>query len=245
MNDILIVLGDFNARVGKGERVDDLGKGVRGRHGIGTCSEAGEDLLEFCAVNNLTITNTWFEKLEVHLTTWKHPATKQPYMIDFVLMRSRQRHLCRDVRVCRSACCWTDHYMVRGKVQLRLPKSKNKPETSIPLAVHALSSEECREEFQQKLYQHLLQHPHCEDSHPDNNWEQLKMCIMESAEECIGRAKRKQSDWFLDSFVTLMPLVTAKKKAHTRFLQNPTTAAKKEFRKHQRAVKKAVDEAKG
>ena len=65
------------------------------------------------------------------------------------------------------------------------------------------------------------------------------MCIMESAEECIGRTKRKQPDWFLDSFATLMPLVTAKRKAHTRFLQNPTTAAK---RKHQRAVKKAVDE---
>ena len=86
--------------------------------------------------------------------------------------------------------------------------------------------------------------PYYEDSHPENNWEQLKKCIMESAEECIGRAKRKQPDWFLDSFATLMPLVTAKRKAHTRFLQNPTTAAKKEFRKHQRAVKKAVDEAK-
>ena len=88
MNDILIVLGDFNARVRKGERVDDVWKGVRGRHEIGTCNEAGEDLLEFCAVNNLTIMNTWFQKLEVHLATWKHLATKQSHMIDFALMRS-------------------------------------------------------------------------------------------------------------------------------------------------------------
>ena len=49
------------------------------------CVCAGERLLEFCAVNNLTIMNTWFEKKEVHLATWKHPATKQSHMIDFVI----------------------------------------------------------------------------------------------------------------------------------------------------------------
>ena len=41
-----------------------------------------------------------------------------------------------------------------------------------------------------------------------------------------------------------MPLVTAKRNAHCRFLKTLTTAAKKEFRRHQRLVKKAVDEAK-
>ena len=41
-----------------------------------------------------------------------------------------------------------------------------------------------------------------------------------------------------------MPLVAAKHRAHNKFLQTPTTAAKKEFRRQQRALKKAVDEAK-
>ena len=68
--------------------------------------------------------NTWFEKPQVHLATWKHPATKQSHMIDFVLMRKEQRRLCQNVRVCRSACCWSDHHMVRGKVQLQLPRKK-------------------------------------------------------------------------------------------------------------------------
>ena len=29
------------------------------------------------SMNNLTIMNTCFEKPQVHLATWKHPATKQ------------------------------------------------------------------------------------------------------------------------------------------------------------------------
>ena len=240
----LVVLGDFNARVGRKEGANDVWRTVQGKHGIGTCNEPGEQFLEFCALNDFTIMNTWFEKPQVHLVTWKHPATKQPHMIDFVQMRSGQQQLCQDVRVCRSACCWMDHYMVRGKIQLKLPQVKRKSVTHAPLAVHTLCSEKCREEFQQSLSQCLLQHPHCEGGLPEDNWEQLKQCIMETAEECVGRARKKQPDWFQDAVDTLMPLVAAKRRAHNRFLQTPTTAAKKEFRRRQGALKKAVDEAK-
>ena len=65
--DIVLVLGDFNAHVGKRESGDDVWREVRGPHGIGTYNEAGEQILELCAVNYLTIMNTWFKKEAVHL----------------------------------------------------------------------------------------------------------------------------------------------------------------------------------
>ena len=74
--DILVALGDFNAHVGKREGDSDVWIEVRGKHGVESYNEAGVRLLEFCAVNDLTIMNTWFEKPQVHLATWKHPATK-------------------------------------------------------------------------------------------------------------------------------------------------------------------------
>ena len=86
-SDVLMLLGDFNARVGSSGD-DDLWLGVRGRHGVGVCNEAGERFLEFCALNQFSIMNTWFEKKQHHLATWKHPATKQSHMIDFVVMRA-------------------------------------------------------------------------------------------------------------------------------------------------------------
>ena len=54
----VMVLGDFNARIGKWETEFDVWREVREVHGIGTCKEAREQLLELCAVNNLTIMNT-------------------------------------------------------------------------------------------------------------------------------------------------------------------------------------------
>ena len=180
--------------------------------------------------------NTWFEKKLVHLATWKHPATKQSHMIDFVLMRRGQRQLCSDVRVYRSACCWSDHYMVKGKIRLQLPRKK-KSGTYVPLAVHTLDSKDKREELQRSMDQCLMRHPHKESGPPEENWEVLRKCIMETAEECVGRARKKQPDWFSDAFDMLMPLVTAKRRALCRFLQSGTTAHKKEFRRHQRIVK--------
>ena len=76
-SDVLLLLGDLNARVGTSSvGGDDLWRGVRGRHGVGDCNEAGERFVEFCMVNNFAIMNTWFVKKPIHLATWKHPATK-------------------------------------------------------------------------------------------------------------------------------------------------------------------------
>ena len=120
---------------------------MRGRHGVGCCNEAGEKFLEFCAVNQFTVISTWFTKKSTHLATWKHPATKQSHMIDYVMMRAEQCVLCTDVQVMRGASCWSDHHMVRVKVRVGLPRQRKK-RTTLSFAVHTLHCKEQREAYQ-------------------------------------------------------------------------------------------------
>jgi len=59
-DDLLIVLGDFNARVGTATSEPEKSQRnrVRGFHGVGKINEAGTSLLTFCALNGLSVMNT-------------------------------------------------------------------------------------------------------------------------------------------------------------------------------------------
>ena len=72
----------------------------------------------------------------------------------------------------------------------------------------------------------------------------MKSCIVEAAEESLGRSWKKQPDWLLESMDMVMPLIEANNAARRRLLQSNTQANRRDFRSHQREVKKAVDAAK-
>ena len=150
--DVLVILGDFNAQVGILEQGSDLWQEVLGRYGKNERNLAGAELLEFCAVNEMSIMNTWFQKKEIHQGIWTHPATKKCHVIDFVLMKASQRVYCRDVRVMRGANCWTDHELVRAKLNIVSPRLRSGIEKSCtPFAVHELAVRTKRDGYREVL----------------------------------------------------------------------------------------------
>ncbi|KAJ7427538.1 craniofacial development protein 2-like protein [Willisornis vidua] len=72
-DDKKIILGDFNTRVGNNSEV---WKGVLSKHGFQNCNNNGRLLLEFCAEQQFTITNTIFQQKDSLKTTWMHPQSK-------------------------------------------------------------------------------------------------------------------------------------------------------------------------
>ena len=66
--DVLIITGDWNAKVGSQET-----PGVTGKFGLGVQNEAGQRLTEFCQKNALVIANTLFQQHKRRLYTWTSP----------------------------------------------------------------------------------------------------------------------------------------------------------------------------
>ena len=78
----------------------------------------------------------------------------------------------------------------------------------------------------------------------EDNWTTLKLFIMAAAEETVGRGRKKQPEWFEESAEVLIPLTAAKNEAYAAYLRSNTQDKKKEFRRHERTAKKAIDKAK-
>ena len=67
--DVLFIIRDWNAKVGRQET-----PGVTGKYGLGIQNEAGQKLIEFCQENALIIANTLFQQNKRRLYTWTSPA---------------------------------------------------------------------------------------------------------------------------------------------------------------------------
>ena len=111
--DKLLLIGDFNARIG---RENDKWPSPLGKYGIGKCNSNGELLLPLCTEFDLIVTNTMFKQKDAHKTTWTHPSSQHGHMIDFIITKCRDKmDICR-TRTMRGANCGTNHQMLRSRV---------------------------------------------------------------------------------------------------------------------------------
>ena len=85
-NDVLFIIGDWNAKVGIQET-----PGVTGKFGLGMQNEAGQILIEFCQQNALVIANTLFQQHNTRLYTWTSPDGQHRNQIDYSLCSQRWR----------------------------------------------------------------------------------------------------------------------------------------------------------
>ena len=188
--DVVMVIGDFNAKVGK---YNGGGGNTIGGHGLGEQNDAGERLVDFCEGNSLRIMNTWFEQPKRRLYTWTSPDGKHRNQIDYILINKRWNSTIRDVRTKPGADCGTDHELLVATVQMKLKKLK-KGERLITYDCKEISQEyrvEIRNRFE------ILERDDAETEEVENNlWEKTKEAILETAEKYIPKKRKtKTTPW--------------------------------------------------
>ena len=119
-SDKLILLGDFNARVGSdhftwGPALGEFGKGQQNAN--------GEPLACLCTELELAISNTYFDQPENHYYSWVHPRSKRAHLIDYVIIRRNDLKDLKCTRAMRGPDCYTDHYLIKSTFKFAIQKT--------------------------------------------------------------------------------------------------------------------------
>ena len=114
-HNFMIVMGDFNARIGK-----DSAKFTY----YEITNRNGEHLLEYTLENNLIITNTTFQKKASKLWTCELPSLYRA-QLDYILVRKKWKNSVTDSVAYNSfVSLGSDHRIVPAKVRLSLRANK-------------------------------------------------------------------------------------------------------------------------
>ena len=85
-HDVLLVIGDFNARVSNNNTGRER---VMGRQATGTMNNNGERMHDLCEFNDLVIGGTILQYKLIHKLTWKSPDGNTESQIDHIFINGK------------------------------------------------------------------------------------------------------------------------------------------------------------
>ncbi|XP_063594245.1 craniofacial development protein 2-like [Penaeus indicus] len=196
--DIVMIMGDLNAKVGKGREGDTVGP-----HGLGERNERGESWIEWCLENGQVIMNTWFQHHPRRLYTWISPGDSARNQIDYITINQRFRNAVMQVKGYPGADCASYHVLLICHLKIKLRKLK-KSKITPKLEVSQISrNETLKQQFNVEV-QNRYSVLENESETPDE-WTIFRDAIVYGAESVIPKTKKKaKQKWMTDEILQLM-----------------------------------------
>ena len=222
----LILLGDFNARVGADH---DSWPSCLGKFGVGKMNENGQRLLEMCSYHDLSITNSFFQTKPQHKVSWRHPRSKHWHQLDLIITRRSALKGVLLTRTFHSADCDTDHSLVCCKMRLQPKKiHRSRPEGKPRIDVSKTAYPDKAEEFTRALSELLDVEP--PGSSAKDRWDYIRETVHSTAMRVFGRKQTKNNDWFEANSAILTPAIEERRSAHLEYKRSPSQRNLQEYR---------------
>ena len=197
-NDVVLVIGDFNAKIGKGILHDVESKAI-GKYGLGTRNERGDLLIDFCIENNLCITNTLFSQHPRRLYTWQGPGGMVRNQIDYITIKNRWKSSIKVTKTLPGADVGSDHQLLFAELRIKL-KTIAKAQRPMRFDLMNISKQFWTET--NNRYEALLIHE--AKMTPDELWADIKGTILDVTKEHVPvKRKNKASPWLSQEVIDL------------------------------------------
>ena len=89
---VIVIMGDFNAKIGSDNQEYEY---VMGVHGLGVMNDNGERFVNACAANNIVIGGSVFPHKRIHKATWVSPDQVTENQIDHISINKMFRRSMR------------------------------------------------------------------------------------------------------------------------------------------------------
>ena len=236
----LMIMGDFNCRIGKASR--DLYPKVLGPYLAheGSTSENGERLLDLCQTVGMRVENSFYRKPLNRMFTWYHAPTMKGAVLDYVLTQRKGTIKTQDLRASRGADANSDHCLVTTILKLETPLPVRKcnakrhsraqwqnRETTYHISTHT-------ETFKEKLRMHISQ---------GSSYIQLVDGLQAAARE-MAQKPNGNKPWWDVADPDLKDAINAKKIARKKWLQSKQLEDHEAWKRATKLVKELVKQAK-
>ena len=255
-HDMLLVMGDWNAKVGERQAGES---GIVGKHGL-KCerNDNGDHFVSFCASNNLAITSTMFPNKDVHKYTWASPDGQHRNQIDHVAVRSRFKRSVQDTRTHRGTDVGSDHNLIITEVKLKLSSIGKKQDGTIRYEESKLRLPDVRQQFQIELRNRfsILQTPDQNDTDTDDHqnsepsdpadrieqkWQKIKDAYTETEMNVLGHRKKKCQSWIsTESWRKIEERRKLKRKIDDARSERLKNKARNEYREKDKETKRSL-----
>ena len=198
--DVVLVMGDLNAKVGVGPSGHSLGP-----FGLGVRNERGDKWVEWCEENEQVICNTWFRHHPRHLWTWSSLGDQYRNQIDYVTINRRFRNSITQAKTYPGADCGSDHAPVVVNMKMKLKKIKRKKIEPRAQLRRLKDDDDLRELYSVSVKNKYEMLNNDEDITVENQWTRFSEALVETADEIIPKKERAmRQEWMTDEILSKM-----------------------------------------